>query len=51
MAIMGFCGLNCGACSNYKGTVEFDFEELEREAKRWSDDKHSYSVADMVCLG
>jgi hypothetical protein len=48
---MGFCGLNCAACSNYKATVEHDFEELEREAKKWSDDKHSYSVTDMICLG
>ncbi len=49
--MMGFCGLNCAVCSNYKGTVELDFEELAREAKKWSDDKHAYSVADMICLG
>lgn len=49
--MMGFCGINCTGCSNYKGTLELDFEELAREAKKWSDDKHAYSEIDMLCLG
>ena len=49
--MMAFCGLNCSGCSNYKSTLELDFDDLAREAKKWSDDKHAYSEIDMLCLG
>jgi len=49
--MMGFCRLNCAACSNYKATLAHDLDELAREAKKWSDEKREYSVSDMICLG
>jgi len=47
--MLGYCGINCDACSAYQGTVNYDLASLEKAAGSfWSG---AYSAKEWVCLG
>jgi hypothetical protein len=46
-----YCGINCGECPCYKGTVQGDISMLEKTAREWSGKDTTYKTLDMVCLG
>lgn len=47
--MLGYCGINCGECPAYKGTVSHDLTLLEKAAGSFWDG--AYSAAEWVCLG
>jgi hypothetical protein len=47
--MLGYCGINCGECAAYKGTVNTDAALLEKAAgSYWNG---AYGVQEWVCLG
>ncbi|MDI7276008.1 MAG: DUF3795 domain-containing protein [Anaerolineae bacterium] len=47
--MLGYCGIDCDACSAYKGTVTTDLSLLEKVAGRYW--QGTYSASEWVCLG
>jgi len=47
--VLGYCGISCGACSAYQGTVATRMDLLERVAGSYWEGKHS--AQEWVCLG
>ena len=46
-----YCGLNCMECPAYIATQKDDREELEKIAKKWSNEKMSFAAEDIYCDG
>lgn len=47
--MLGYCGIDCDACTAYKGTVTTDMSLLEKAAgSYWNG---AYNAAEWVCLG
>lgn len=47
--MLGFCGINCGNCRAYKGTVSGDLSLLQAAAGSYSNGE--YQAKDWACLG
>ncbi len=47
--MIGYCGIDCGACRAYQGTVKGDMALLEQAAGAFWEGK--FSAKDWACLG
>ncbi|MFX1266428.1 MAG: DUF3795 domain-containing protein [Promethearchaeota archaeon] len=49
--IIAYCGLNCSDCPAYIATQKNDTNELEKIAKKWSNERMQFHAKDILCDG
>jgi len=49
--IIAYCGLNCSDCPAYIATQKNNTNELERIAKKWSNERKQFDAKDILCDG